>query len=1171
MPNQYLNDDGELVDDTDPVAAAKQYLNDNGEPSVKPVAAEKPKSAFDKLIEFGERPLTTFASRHLDKPSEDLMSYGESGDDLRHKAALYGGGFLHNVGEGLDSLTSPTNLALTAATGGASVLEKTGLSTAAKLLEAPGRLAGAAMIGHGGVKAYNADNTGDRIAGIAEAALGYFGSKGGHESEVKSADLPEKVPAATANKPNKKSAFEVMPDSAEKNRLTELASKGDSITADELVEAQKLNRKIKSLAKTKDEISKFATRPEETVTESVPSSKFIGEKPKVRPAYDDAGRLVGYEPIVQERPARFDTVKSEITPTYLDETTGEPIREPETVVLNDRIRNEPVSDEQASRFSKPSETVHPSGLTDKQIREQFLANKTPEQRKGILLQESANRRAVSGNLTDKEYVTAKQLKPGDTVKVGDSEGEFQSVAFGKAKIKTAEGEVITVPHSDLVRTKRGPQWPEGMPLDQRIKAEVMPSRTMAEHAEDAAKDMEAAGNYEGARQQREVIARGNKVSEKPIDSEPIKYLDEKGEPSTNPDLTFSHFDAEGKAKFHDATTGSDLPAEELADRELPPVPEQVSQIPAPIKAILDTAGIDSSQMDVTTAVNKARELRGQESTTSSITPQPPQDSLSKFRDALKQSTEARPEQEVLNANERSVRAGKMSSVETPGLAGHYERLAKLKGEFPKIPIESKLTQSDLDTLIDHAKSVSDPAKPYELANIGTGLTKLFSGQQVTPYESKLLGKTFGSDIEDLIYLHGGLGVTPIKDFIHESVNLPKTMMATADLSAPLRQGLPLITTKEYWNSFRGMVRNEASYNQLQEALQTRPKAEFGNQAGLYLADTVGALAKREEQFISNQVDKVPLIGTVKKGSEYAYTGFLNKLRADTFDNLIDKAEKAGIKTSSTVKGIDGEPVQIPNKVAKDIASFVNNSTGRGSLGRLEKNAVELNSVLFSPRLISSRLTMLNPMYYAKLDPFVRKQALKALFSVAGAGILTTELLKKAGASVNTNPTSSDFGKAKFGNIRLDPYGGFQQYIVAASRLIKGETTSINGNTSKLGKGIAPSRLGLILGIGDKNHPSLLESKASPIAGFIDDLVTGREFPVNGLGGRFGANRPSAQAINLVTPMLVNDLYDLKKEDPDLIPGISLAALATFGDSLQVMDEPKPKSAFRMTGMGAPKP
>jgi len=144
-----------------------------------------------------------------------------------------------------------------------------------------------------------------------------------------------------------------------------------------------------------------------------------------------------------------------------------------------------------------------------------------------------------------------------------------------------------------------------------------------------------------------------------------------------------------------------------------------------------------------------------------------------------------------------------------------------------------------------------------------------------------------------------------------------------------------------------------------------------------------------------------------------------------------------------------------------------------------------------------------------------------------------------GAKTSFDPTNADFMKSKFGNTRVDPFGGFLQYIVAASRLISGDiTSSVTGKTQKLGKSFnAPTRKDIMIRFG--------ENKLSPLASFADMLATGKDFegkPINipnELRDRF-------------TPMVINDMIELYKEDPNLFPGGIVGKAAIAAGSLTGM-------------------
>ena len=368
--------------------------------------------------------------------------------------------------------------------------------------------------------------------------------------------------------------------------------------------------------------------------------------------------------------------------------------------------------------------------------------------------------------------------------------------------------------------------------------------------------------------------------------------------------------------------------------------------------------------------------------------------------------------------------------------------------------------------------------------------------------------------------------------IAEAINFPRGVMASWDFSAPLRQGVPLIGKKAWWTSFDDMFKSWGSENAFQAVQKSiadkplfRPRVGPGNKqlpsfaedAGLKLTDLTD-LSKREEAVMSTWAEKVPGV----RRSNRAYVAFLNKLRADTFEDLIKKGK---------VLGADGE-ANIP--LAREIANFVNTSTGRGSLGSLEQSAVALNSTFFSPRLIASRLTMLNPHYYWSASPMVRKEALKALFSVAAAGSTIGQLGRMAGGTVESDPTSSDFGKIKIGNTRIDPFAGFQQYVVLANRLLEGRTKStVSGREYNLGEEFGrPTKLD-VLG-------RFAEGKLHPVLSFATGLLRGKDFT----GQPF--NVPQEVA-NRVMPIIIQDIIELANEDPTLLP---LAIPASLGMGIQ---------------------
>jgi hypothetical protein len=362
------------------------------------------------------------------------------------------------------------------------------------------------------------------------------------------------------------------------------------------------------------------------------------------------------------------------------------------------------------------------------------------------------------------------------------------------------------------------------------------------------------------------------------------------------------------------------------------------------------------------------------------------------------------------------------------------------------------------------------------------------------------------------------------------LSLPRSIMASVDMSAPLRQGLPLIHKKQFWQAIPDLFRafgSEDAFNSIQQTIAEKPLFKrrtmtlndgtvkelpsFAEDAGIKLTD-LHDLSNREEALQSSLAEKIPLFGKVYRASERSYIGFLNKLRADTFESLINNGK---------VFGADGK-ANLP--LARGLADFVNTATGRGSLGKLESSAQLLGNTFFAPRLIASRLKMLNPHYYITADPMVRKEALKSLFAVAGAGNILGQLAKMAGGSVESDPVSSDFGKIKVGNVRLDPFAGFQQYIVAANRLVQGRTkSSTSGNEYNLGEKFGRQTR---FDVAER----FAESKLNPILTLGIDILRGKDFQGN------PTNIPEAVASRFI-PLFLQDLKQLATENPNLLPNV----------------------------------
>lgn len=374
----------------------------------------------------------------------------------------------------------------------------------------------------------------------------------------------------------------------------------------------------------------------------------------------------------------------------------------------------------------------------------------------------------------------------------------------------------------------------------------------------------------------------------------------------------------------------------------------------------------------------------------------------------------------------------------------------------------------------------------------------------------------------------------IRDITTEVFNTPRALMASVDFSAPLRQGLvlgishPIIAAKAFTEMFRQSW-SQQRFDRYMSNLTETPGYDIMKKSGLYLADTRSAkLAAKEEQFMSNVAEKIPIIGRLVKGSERAYVGYLNKLRADVFAQ------------SATLFENEGNTIENNPKLYKALGSYINSASGRGNLGTLEDSAQILNSTFFSPRLIASRISLLtnwaNSSWYENTPKEVRLMYAKDMLRFISVGTTILALASAAGADVEKDPRSSDFGKIKVGDTRWDIWGGFQQYVRFISQFATGQRKSTSNEQIKdigVGKYKPETRADLML--------NMFRGKLSPIPSNIWSFAEGK----NIVGEEYTYN----DLPKLFLPLFAADLYTaVKRDGPSAF--ITTGLPGVFGVSVQ---------------------
>lgn len=392
----------------------------------------------------------------------------------------------------------------------------------------------------------------------------------------------------------------------------------------------------------------------------------------------------------------------------------------------------------------------------------------------------------------------------------------------------------------------------------------------------------------------------------------------------------------------------------------------------------------------------------------------------------------------------------------------------------------------------------------------------------------------------------------------ETPNLARAAMTSIDVSAVLRQG-GFIALGHPVRAFRALgpmfkaFASKAAQDKSEAQIRLRENFGLARRSGLYLADeSAASLTKMEEAYMSRWIERRPQVegqpvrnlarGAANvatapiRASQRAYNTFLNRLRMDSFDAML-----AGLQKSSTPTPAE----------AKAVANYINTATGRGLS---DSNALAaLNTVFFSPRLVASRFEIATGLLLARNKGRVRKMiAAEYARFLGGIGTIYT-LASLAGADVEEDPRSSDFGKIRFGDTRLDPLTGLAQATTLMARLSTGQTKSTRDGALRDIRGD--------VGFGRQDAADIikqfLRSKLAPVAGAMVDAASGTTV----VGEEV---TPASVAANLTVPMSVRDISEAMQEQG--IPrGAAMGILSLFGMGLSTFGKKeKPKKRKKRT-------
>ena len=244
----------------------------------------------------------------------------------------------------------------------------------------------------------------------------------------------------------------------------------------------------------------------------------------------------------------------------------------------------------------------------------------------------------------------------------------------------------------------------------------------------------------------------------------------------------------------------------------------------------------------------------------------------------------------------------------------------------------------------------------------------------------------------------------------EVAGVPRAILATADMSYLLRQGLivsaghPVIASKAFAGAVKAFFSKGAA-RVIDNNIRSNDLHPDRVYYGLELSTMDGDLTQREEMFATSLLKKIPVISASER---HMVTG-LNLLRAGLFDDFV----KSHPEASEDAK--------------RAYARYINVATGRGELGQFNGAAEALAGVFFSPRFAVSRVQA--PVYAVTnviKQPELRGEMARQWIALAITGSTVLALAAMNGADVGDDPEDSDWGKFVIGNRRYDIFGGLLQ-------------------------------------------------------------------------------------------------------------------------------------------------
>lgn len=364
-----------------------------------------------------------------------------------------------------------------------------------------------------------------------------------------------------------------------------------------------------------------------------------------------------------------------------------------------------------------------------------------------------------------------------------------------------------------------------------------------------------------------------------------------------------------------------------------------------------------------------------------------------------------------------------------------------------------------------------------------------------------------------------------KENIIQAFDLIKAIKSSWDFSFPGRQGFmyvlshPIKGGQDIMTMLRSRKSEEVALA-IREQIKMDPLYNEMLKAGIEFTDIGNkSLGKFEEGFRSRWANKVPGV----EASERMYVTMANIARSNLFKEMY----------KNNFSGRE------PSKLELEwLGKYVNEATGRGTIKGMEQSLNSAGNILWAPKLYLSRfqLALGHSMWggTAATRIAIAKEYARALTSL---GIIYT-MASLAGAQLEFDPRSSDFGKIIMGKTRIDPLAGISQATVLMARMMSREKKTLSGKIVPLAGDYVPYKGDTIWSTAGR----FLQSKLTPVLGMAGAYWEGKDF--------VGKPKGWETVLQDIAPLSFGDIYQAMTEE-GVPAGTALSMLSLFGIGLQV--------------------